>query len=52
MLDFVEVAGQFGSVGCSAPGWCDGTDLNRDGVVDLLEVILLSGGWLQSCGEL
>jgi len=49
MLDFVEVAGQFGSVGCSDPDWCNGADGNRDGMVDLWDVILLDNNWLQEC---
>ena len=31
---------------CSDPNWCDGTDINTDGVVDANDLTLLAGFWL------
>ena len=45
--DFAELAAQWESGSCDAgTGWCNGADLSRNGVVDLEDLAVLAGAWL------
>jgi len=46
-FDFGLLHGGWCNVACSdANGWCNGVDMNRDGVVDILELALMAKHWL------
>jgi hypothetical protein len=46
-VDFSILHAGWSNVPCSeANGWCNGVDINRDGVVDILELALMAEHWL------
>ena len=47
LKELVELSTYWLEVGCKKPHWCDGLDLNRDSVVDLVDFVLLQ----KSCVE-
>jgi hypothetical protein len=46
LTDFGGFAAQWLRTDCAAPNWCDGADLDRSGLVDLVDVQLFSDFWL------
>ena len=46
--DFVIFTSCWNAADCGAPGWCDGADLNHDGVVDLDDLMIFTQYWLWS----
>jgi hypothetical protein len=46
-LEFANFAGQWGRIDCNADNiWCSGNDFNRDGTVDIEDLISFADGWL------
>ncbi len=45
--DYAGICAQWLGADCYSPDWCDGADLNHDGVVDGLDLTLMSDSWLQ-----
>lgn len=46
--DFSLMSGQWQVSGCQGAAWCDGTDVNRDGQVNLLDLVRIAEAWLMS----
>ncbi len=44
--DYAALAGRWMDEGCAEPGWCDGTDLNKSGSVDLYDLAEFVEYWL------
>jgi hypothetical protein len=52
--DYAEFADEFGrslGVDCAEPDWCDGADLNKDGMVDLNDLKIICDRWLDGWGR-
>ncbi|MGA1979871.1 MAG: hypothetical protein ABSG99_04815 [Sedimentisphaerales bacterium] len=45
--DFAVFASYWQATDCSAPGWCEGTDLDTDGNVDFDDLMLFCEYWLE-----
>ncbi len=46
-VDFAGFAGQWGQIDCNADNnWCSGADFDRDGTVDIEDLISFTDGWL------
>ncbi|MGD0572694.1 MAG: cellulase family glycosylhydrolase [Sedimentisphaerales bacterium] len=46
-VDFAGFAGQWGQINCNADNnWCSGADFDRDGTVDIEDLISFADGWL------
>jgi hypothetical protein len=50
LTDFAVFASRWLNAGCGWPDWCDGADLNRNGVVNPNDLRQLADGWLK-CKE-
>ena len=48
-LDLIILASHWMEAGCTDPDWCDGADINRDGVVNWLDAVILFGHWNETC---
>ncbi len=46
MPDFAIFSVPWKSADCQQPDWCDGSDLNKDGVVDIYDMAQLAKYWL------
>ncbi len=44
--DFARYANRYGDIGCIEPNWCDGADLDRDGIVDNNDLTIIAADWL------
>ena len=50
--EFAKLAEQWLRTGCdNSNGWCSGADINKDKVVDLLDLDLLVEKWLCECPQ-
>ena len=49
--DFVILISYWQQTGCSQPDWCDGADLNRNGVVDINDFALFIDNYLKSADQ-
>ena len=47
LADFAVLAAHWQETGCSAPNWCEGTDLDIDGNVDCNDLTLFMDYWLK-----
>ena len=36
---------------CARPGWCEGSDINEDGVVDFRDFVLVEGCCVETGGD-
>lgn len=45
--DFAVLASHWQETGCSDPNWCEGTDLDADGNVDINDLVLFTNYWLE-----
>jgi hypothetical protein len=45
--DFAILASHWRATDCNDPGWCEGTDLNHDGCVDVNDLMLFCEYWLE-----
>jgi len=52
LYDFTLIADRWLSSNCSAPGWCDETDVDHNGAVGIADAVTLSENWLIDCLEL
>lgn len=46
--DAAQLSGVWGQTDCADDDWCDGIDLNRDGQVNLTDLLQLAEAWLNS----
>ena len=46
LIDYTRLSAHWQVSDCNEPNWCDLTDINRDGDVDLLDVELFTEYWL------
>lgn len=44
--DYAVLASMWAAQNCADPNWCNGTDLNRDGAVDLIDLVMFADFWL------
>jgi len=51
LIDYSLLAARMYSGQCFDDAYCDGTDLNQSGNVDVLDLIKLSQSWLSSCSQ-
>lgn len=46
-IDFAILASYWGAIDCSDPDWCGGADLDTDGDVDNVDLMLFADYWLE-----
>lgn len=46
-VDFAVLASYWQETGCSYPNWCEGTDLDTDGIVDVNDLMLFCEFWIE-----
>ncbi|AQQ71014.1 delta-60 repeat domain protein [Limihaloglobus sulfuriphilus] len=46
-VDFATIADEWMAQGCMAALWCGGADVNRDGNVNIEDVVIVGGYWLE-----
>jgi hypothetical protein len=45
--DFTVLASHWQEIGCCDPNWCEGTDLDTNGYVDMSDLMLFVDYWLE-----
>jgi len=46
-MDFALITPEWTAVNCKAPVWCNGTDVNRDGYVNIEDLLKICEYWLE-----
>jgi len=46
-VDFSILASGWDRIDCSSPNWCDGADINKDGDIDVTDLLVLIEDWLK-----